>query len=78
MEGYRKISLIKVRSKDNDIPDLPFYDLAEVSQNGRHTDINLYINHLPSVRAALRTAKDTNLTDEYWQKLIKIIKKKKM
>ena len=55
-----------------------FYDLAGVSQNGQHVDINLYMNHVPSARAALRTAKDANLTDEDWQKLIEIIKKKKM
>lgn len=55
-----------------------FYDLAGVSQNGQHADINLYMNHVPAARAALRTAKDANLTDEDWQKLIEIIKKKKL
>ena len=54
-----------------------FYDLAGVSQNGQHVDINSYMNSVPTARAALRTAKDANLTDEDWEKLIEIIKKKK-
>lgn len=53
------------------------YDLAGVSQNGQHADINHYMNEVPSARAALRTAKDANFTDEDWQKLIEIIKKNK-
>lgn len=55
-----------------------FYDLAGVSQNGQHADINLYMSRVPSARTALRTAKDVNLTDEDWQKLIEIIKKKRV
>ena len=54
-----------------------FYDLAGVSKNGQHTDINSYIDALPSARMALRTAKDNNFTDEDWLELIKIIKQKK-
>lgn len=54
-----------------------FYDLAGVSKNGQHTDINTYIDSLPSARMALRTAKDNNFTDEDWSELIKIIKEKK-
>ncbi len=54
-----------------------FYDLAGVSQNGQHIDINSYINALPSARMALRTAKDKNFTDKDWLELIKIIKQKK-
>lgn len=54
-----------------------FYDLAGVSKNGQHSDINNYIDSLPSARMALRTAKDNNFTDEDWLKLIEIIKKKK-
>lgn len=54
-----------------------FYDLAGVSKNGQHSDINSYIDSLPSARMALRTAKDNNFTDEDWLKLIEIIKKKK-
>ena len=54
-----------------------FYDLAGVSKNGQHTDINSYIDALPSARMALRTAKDKNFTDEDWLELIKIIKQKK-
>ena len=53
------------------------YDLAGVSQNGQHVDINNYMNEVPAARAALRTAKDANFTDEDWQKLIEIIKKNK-
>ena len=55
-----------------------FYDLAGVSKNGQHSDINGYIQALPSARMALRTAKDNNFTDEDWLELIKIIKSKKM
>ena len=54
-----------------------FYDLAGVSKNGQHSDINSYIDALPSARMALRTAKDNNFTDEDWLELIKIIKQKK-
>ncbi len=53
-----------------------FYDLAGVSKNGQHSDINTYIDALPSARMALRTAKDKNFTDEDWLELIKIIKRK--
>ena len=53
-----------------------FYDLAGVSQNGQHIDINSYIDALPSARMALRTAKDKNFTDEDWLELIKKIKEK--
>lgn len=55
-----------------------FYDLAGVSQNGQHIDINAYMNAVPSARAALRTAKDANLTDEDWKKLIEVIKQNKL
>ena len=54
-----------------------FYDLAGVSQNGRHSDINTYIDALPSARMALRTARDRNFTDQDWLELVKIIKEKK-
>ena len=54
-----------------------FYDLAGVSKNGQHSDINGYIETLPSARMALRTAKDYNFTDEDWLELIKYIKSKK-
>ena len=54
-----------------------FYDLAGVSKNGQHSDINTYIDALPSARMALRTAKDNNFTDDDWLELIKIIKEKK-
>ena len=54
------------------------YDLAGVSQNGQHADINNYMNEVPAARAALRTAKDVNYTDEDWQKLIEISKKNKL
>lgn len=55
-----------------------FYDLAGVSKNGQHSDINGYIQSLPSARRALRTAKDNNFTDDDWLELIKIIKLKKI
>ena len=54
-----------------------FYDSAGVSKNGQHSDINTYIDGLPSARMALRTARDKHYTDEDWLKLVEIIKKKK-
>lgn len=54
-----------------------FYDMAGMSQKGQHADINSYIDDLPHARIALRTARDFDYTDEDWQKLIEIIKKKK-
>ena len=54
-----------------------FYDSAGVSKNGQHSDINTYIDGLPSARMALRTARDKHYTAEDWSKLIEIIKKKK-
>lgn len=54
-----------------------FYDLAGVSKDGQHIDINTYIETLPFARMALRTAKDHNYTDKDWMELIKIIKQKK-
>ena len=53
-----------------------FYDRAGVSKNGQHTDINSYIDGLPSARVALRTAKDHHYTDEDWLRLVEIIKQK--
>ena len=47
-----------------------------VSQN-QHTDINTYIEGLPSARVALRTAKNNHYTDADWLKLVEIIKQKK-
>lgn len=54
-----------------------FYDCAGVSKNGQHSDINSYIDGLPSARMALRTARDKRYTDEDWMKLVEIIKQKK-
>ncbi len=54
-----------------------FYDSAGISQNGQHSDINLYIDGLPSARMALRTARDMQFTDEDWLKLLEIIKQRK-
>ena len=53
-----------------------FYESAGVSQN-QHTDINTYIEGLPSARVALRTAKNNHYTDADWLKLVEIIKQKK-
>lgn len=53
-----------------------FYDLAGVSQNGQHSDINEYIESVPHARLALRTAQGNNFSDEDWQRLIEIIKNK--
>lgn len=55
-----------------------FYDSAGISKNGQHSDINMYIDGLPSARMALRTAKDNNYTDEDWLKLVEIIKQKNL
>ena len=61
-----------------DLDDLnDFYDIAGVSKNGQHSDINTYIDGLPSARMALRTARDNHYTDEDWLRLIEIIKQKK-
>lgn len=54
-----------------------FYDSAGVSKDGQHSDINNYIDGLPSARMALRTAKDNHYTDEDWLRLVEIIKQKK-
>ena len=54
-----------------------FYDCAGISKNGQHSDINTYIDGLPSARVALRTAKDKQYTDEDWKRLVDIIKKMK-
>ena len=54
-----------------------FYDCAGISKNGQHSDINNYIDRLPSARVALRTARDRQYTDEDWQRLVEIIKSKK-
>ncbi len=54
-----------------------FYDSAGISKNGQHSDINTYIDGLPSARMALRTAKDKHYTDEDWLKLVDIIKQRK-
>ena len=54
-----------------------FYDRAGISKNGQHSDINNYIDGLPSARMALRTAKDRKYTDEDWLRLVEIIKQKK-
>ncbi len=55
-----------------------FYDLAGIGKNGQHSDINGYIEGLPSARMALRMAKNQNFTDEDWMELVEIIKQKKM
>ena len=52
-----------------------FYDMAGVGKNGQHTDINSYIEGVPSARLALRVAKDKQFTDEQWLRLVEIIKK---
>lgn len=54
-----------------------FYDLAGVSKNGQHSDINSYIDSRPSARMALRTARDVGFSDEDWLELIEYIKDKK-
>ncbi len=54
-----------------------FYDLAGIGKNGQHSDINGYIEGLPSARMALRMAKNQNFTDEDWMELLEIIKQKK-
>jgi transcriptional regulator with XRE-family HTH domain len=53
-----------------------FYESAGVSKK-QHTDIEAYIDNLPSARVALRTAKNNHYTDEDWAKLVEIIKQKK-
>lgn len=54
-----------------------FYDSAGISKNGQHSDINTYIDGLPSARVALRIARDNHYTDEDWSRLVEIIKQRK-
>lgn len=53
-----------------------FYDMAGVSQRGRHLDINNYMGDKPSARKAFRVAIDEGWTDDDWRKLIDVIKNK--
>lgn len=53
-----------------------FYERAGVSKR-QHTDIDAYIDGLPSARVALRTAKNKNYTDDDWLEIVEIIKQKK-
>lgn len=55
-----------------------FYDLAGLSQNGQHTDINSYLDDKPYARLAMRTASDRGLTDADWQHLVELIKSGKI
>ena len=54
-----------------------FYDRAGVCKKGQHSDINTYIDGIPSARVALRTARDYHYTEEDWMRLVEIIKQKK-
>lgn len=53
-----------------------FYDSAGISKHGQHTDINSYMEDLPSARMALRMARDKNFTDADWLQLVEYIKSK--
>lgn len=72
LERFAEVLRITSTEELND-----FYDSAGISKNGQHTDINSYIDGLPSARVALRTAKDKHYTDEDWMRLVEIIKQKK-
>ena len=54
-----------------------FYDSAGTSKNGQHSDINTYIDGIPSARVALRTARDKHYTEEDWLRIVEIIKQNK-
>lgn len=72
LERFAKALEIREQDALND-----FYDMAGISQRGKHSDINNYIENKPSARLALRTAMDNDWTDEDWRELIARIKKKK-
>lgn len=72
LEKFAEVLQITDANELND-----FYDRAGVGKNGQHSDINTYIDGLPSARMALRTARDNHYTDEDWLRLVEIIKQKK-
>ena len=52
-----------------------FYDLAAIARNTVSADLPEYIMENEIVRAALRTAKKNNVTDQQWEDFIKKITK---
>ena len=72
LEKFAEVLQITDANELND-----FYDRAGIGKNGQHSDINTYIDGLPSARMALRTARDNHYTDEDWLRLVQIIKQKK-
>lgn len=65
-------SVLRITSPD----DLnAFFDMAGVSQNGQHSDINSYIGDKPKARLAFRTAKENGWGNEDWQAVIEMIQK---
>jgi len=52
-----------------------FYDLAGKSRNDNYLDLNPYIGKKPIARAALRKARDLDISDKQWQEFIDMISK---
>lgn len=52
-----------------------FYDLAGASRGYQYEDINPYLEHQELARVALRMARDANLDDEVWKRIIGEISK---
>ena len=47
-----------------------FYDLAGQSRNNNYPDLSNYIGKTPIARAALRRARDLEISDAQWQSFI--------
>lgn len=60
----------------NEVESEHFYDLAAIARNTVSADLPEYIMENEIVRAALRTAKKNNATDQQWEEFITKITKK--
>lgn len=59
----------------NEVESEYFYDLAAIARNTVSADLPEYIMENEIVRAALRTAKKNNATDQQWEEFITNITK---
>ena len=66
------ISVLKIPEDEKQA----FYDLASATRGFSYTDINPYLGQSKAARVALRTARDRNLTDEGWDEILELIKKR--
>lgn len=65
----KMIELLNLKGSDIDT----FYDLVSVDKNGVYLDITEYIENTDTVRVALRRARDKNISDDFWQDVLKKI-----